>query len=155
MGREYRSILQNCRGLGTRRVFVGAMFMSALAAASAALLRAAAAADSPPQTIRMVIDYGDGAEVHLTALPYRAEMTVLDALEAAGAHPHGVKFKWRGSGETAFVTQVGDVKNEGGGQGRNWTYFVDGHEPNVGVGTLRLKPGSVVLWKFGTSDYNR
>jgi len=50
-----------------------------------------AAAETKPQTVQMVVDYGDGAEIRLTALPHRAGMTVLDAIEAAGAHPHGVK----------------------------------------------------------------
>jgi len=114
------------------------------------------AAETKPQTVQMVVDYGDGAEIRLTALPHRAGMTVLDAIEAAGAHPHGVKFKLRGMGTTTFVTQIGDVKNEGGGvKNRNWIYTVDGEQPEVGVGAFELKPGNVILWKFGVADYNR
>ncbi len=116
----------------------------------------APAADAPPQSVQMVVDYGDGVELRLTALRWRAGMTVLDAIETAGAHPHGVKFKLRGTGSTAFVTQIGDLKNEGGGaNSRNWIYTVDNQQPDVGVGSCELKPNNVVLWKFGVADYNR
>ncbi len=116
----------------------------------------APAADTKPQTVEMVVDYGDGAELHLTAIAYRAGMTALDAVQAADAHPHGVKFKLRGTGTTAFVTQIGDAKNEGGGlKNRNWIYTVDGEQPEVGIGSFELKPQSVILWKFGVADYNR
>ncbi len=117
---------------------------------------AAAADDSKAETVALVVDFGDGAEVRLKSLAWREDMTVLDAVEAAGAHPHGVKFKLRGSGSTAFVTQIGDVKNEGGGaKSRNWIYSVEGEQPDVGIGGFRLKPGHVILWKFDTARYNR
>ncbi len=116
----------------------------------------AAADEARPLSVELVVDFGDGAEVHLKGLPYRSGMTALDAVEAANAHPHGVKFKLRGSGATAFVIQVGDLKNEGAGaKSRNWIYTVDGEQPDVGIGSFELKPGGVVLWKFGPADYNR
>ncbi len=84
------------------------------------------AVESPARTVEMVIDYGDGVQVRFTALDWKEKMTVLDAVTAAGAHAHGVKSTIRGSGATAFVTQIGDVKNEGGGaKSRNWLFSVE------------------------------
>ncbi len=140
-----------------RRWFLHFAWCALLSGAGlAAGTRVLAAADAGPQTVQLVVDFGDGAEVRLTALAHRAGMTALDATVAASAHPHGVKFKLRGTGSTAFVTQIGDLKNEGGGaKSRNWTYSVDGEPADVGVGAFELKPGNIILWKFGPADYNR
>jgi len=110
-------------------------------------------ADAPARTVEMVIDYGDGVQVRFTALAWREKMTVLDAVTAASAHPHGVKCVWRGAGSNAFVTQIGDVKNEGGGEkSRNWLFSVNDKESEVGIGASTLAAGDVVLWRFGTPD---
>ena len=84
-------------------------------------------------------------------------MTALDAVQAAPATIRTEsEFKLRGMGSTAFVTQIGDTKNEGGGvKNRNWIYTVDGEQPEVGIGAFELKTGNVILWKFGVADYNR
>ena len=73
----------------------------------------AAAADSAPPTVRLVIDYGDGVQKHFTKLPWKEGATVLDALQGAANHRRGIEFKHRGTGATAFVTQIDDLKNEG------------------------------------------
>src|SRR4051812_37384696 len=80
------------------------------------------AADKPGSAVQLVIDYGDGAQLHFPALAWREGMTVLDALKAASVHPHGVKFAQKGSGSTAMVIKIGDLANEG--DGRNWLYSV-------------------------------
>jgi hypothetical protein len=117
----------------------------------------ASAQAAPPaaETIRLVIDFGDGVELHFTRLPWKQGMTVVDAMGAAAAMPHGVKFEQIGAGETALVTKIGDVKNEGSGRDRrNWLYDVNGKPAEVGAGALELKPGDVVLWKFDRYGYN-
>lgn len=121
-----------------------------------ALLGAAAlGVEPPPATVRLVVRYGDGAELHLTSLPWREGMTVLDALNAAKAHRHGIGFTHQGSGRSALVTKIGDQKNEGGGEtGKNWMFYVNDKPAEVGAGVLKLKPGDVVLWKFEVYDYN-
>ena len=60
-----------------------------LVAQTAAAVRAA---EPKSATVRLVVDYGDGSEVHFTALPWREGMTALDALSAAKTHPHGISF---------------------------------------------------------------
>ena len=105
-----------------------------------------AAADEKAQTVELVVDFGDGAQVRLAALPWRDEMTVLDAMEKAKQHPHGITFAQRGSGASTLITQIDDVKNQG--DGKNWLYSVNGKLGTVGVGACRLKPGDAVLWEF-------
>jgi hypothetical protein len=104
-------------------------------------------------TVRLVVDYGDGVEVHFTALPWREDMTVLNALSAAQAHRHGMSFTQRGAGASAMITKIGDVKNEG--DGRNWLYYVNEKQGEVSAGVMKLKPGDAVLWRFETYDYNQ
>ena len=79
-------------------------------------------------------------------------MTVLDALKAAQAHSHGVAFTSKGSGETAMVTKIGDLKNEG--TGRNWIFYVNDKPGEASAGISAVKAGDVILWKFERYDYN-
>jgi hypothetical protein len=114
------------------------------------------AADSKMQTVQMVVDYGDGVQVHFNALSWKPEMTVVDALIAAQAHPHGVSFRSRGSAGRTLVTEIGGVKNEGGGQAsRNWMFWVNEKKADVSSGAYHLKPQDAILWKFDKYDYNR
>src|SRR4051812_23440655 len=102
----------------------------------------AAAADPKPKTVSMVVDYDDGVQVHFTALAYREEMTVFDALTAASTHKHGITFSHRGSGELAMLTKLGEVKNEGGGEkSRNWMFYVNAKSAKSSMGVTKLQPG--------------
>ena len=112
----------------------------------------AGAAEKSAESIRLVIDYGDGVELHFKALGWRKGMTVLDALAAAAKHQRGVAFKQRGSGGSALVTKIGDLKN--GPQPTKWMYAVHGPEAEIGAGAQSLKPNDVVLWRFQVYDYN-
>ncbi len=106
-------------------------------------------AAEPAATVRMVIDYGDGVEKHFTALAWQAEMTVLDALQAAKRHPRGIVFEHRGSGATTLLTKIDDVENEG--RGRNWLFRVNDELGDRSCGIFVLKQGDAVLWKFDKS----
>jgi len=107
------------------------------------------------QTVEMTVDFGDGVQIRFNALPWHEKMTVLDAVTAATAHPHGVKFIFRGAGAGALITQIGDQKNEGGGaNSRNWLFSVGGKDSEVGAGAYVLQPGDVILWRFGVFDNN-
>lgn len=101
------------------------------------------------QTVRLVVDYGDGVEKHFAALNWKKGLTVLDALNAAKASPHGITFEHAGSGETTFVTRIDDLKNEGARGGkRNWTYRVNEKLVDKGAGTYELKAGDAVRWVY-------
>ena len=116
----------------------------------------AAAADAKASTVKLVVDYGDGVEVHYTALPFKPGMTVLDALTAAQAHKHGLTFKHRGSGTFAMLTKLNDVENEGGGTtAKNWLYQVNGKDADVSFGIKQLQSGDAILWKFAVLQYNQ
>jgi hypothetical protein len=122
--------------------FIGAM------ASCAGIAAAAESGQQPPAspTVRVVVDYSDGAEKHINAIAWKAEMTVLDAMEAAGKHPHGITLKFRGKGATALLTRIDDVENEGAG--RNWVYRVNGKVADRGMGVFELHSGDTILWKF-------
>ncbi len=109
---------------------------------------ASAAQEPQAKTVRVIVDYGDGVEKHFVALPWKSGMTALDALELASRHPRGVKFKYTGAEATAFVTEIDDLKNEGGGR-RNWTYRVNDKLGDRSCGVAELKESDRVLWRFG------
>jgi hypothetical protein len=130
---------------------VRGFILVALVAATLALTPqfAGQCADAPAATIRLVVDYGDGAEIHFTALPWREGQTVLDALSAAQSHPHGITFSARGSGSSALVTAIGNLKNQGGGdQAKNWMFYVNSKRSEVGAGAYKLHAGDAILWRF-------
>lgn len=105
----------------------------------------AAAAQKAP-TVQLVVDYGDGAEVRFKALPWKEGMTVLDALNLAQAHRHGITFVTRGKGSSALVTKIGDQANEG--SGKNWLYSVNEKRGEVSAGLQKVEPRDTVLWRF-------
>jgi hypothetical protein len=115
----------------------------------AGLSAAAAAPESPPaaKAVSLAIDYGDGFQKQYASLPWKEGMTVLDALAAARAHPRGITFKHRGSGETALLLQIDDLANERAA-GRNWIYRVNGKLADRSFGIYRLQAGDAVLWRF-------
>jgi hypothetical protein len=132
--------------------------------ASLALVLAAGCRDRPvakppvapangPQSVQLVVDYGDGMEKRFPAIAWRSGMTVLDALEAAKVQPHGIAFSARGSGETALVTKIDDVENQqGAGEGTNWLFYVNDQLADKSCGAATVKPGDSILWKFQVKE---
>ena len=101
------------------------------------------------KTVRLVIDYNDGVEKHFTKIPWKSDMTVLDAMRLAMKYSRGIKFKYKGSGASTFLTQIDDLKNEGGGTDkRNWLFWVNTKRADKSFGVYKLKATDVVLWKF-------
>ena len=100
-----------------------------------------------PKLVRLIIDYNDGVEKHFTRLAWTKDMTVLDAMKQAQRSPHGITFRYTGRGATAFLTQIDDLKNQGGGK-KNWLYRVNGKLASKGFGVYVLEADDVVNWKF-------
>jgi hypothetical protein len=98
--------------------------------------------------VELAIDYGDGCEKRFRRIPYKHGMTVLAALEFAAAHPRGIKFESSGAGESALLTSIDDLSNEGGRDGRNWIYRVNGKLATKSFDAYTLSPNDVILWKF-------
>src|SRR5690606_12656524 len=100
-------------------------------------------------TVKIVVDYGDDSEKHLNRIPFTEGMTVLQALNLAQIHPHGVKVSVKGTGEMAMVEGIDGLTNEVGiGEGKNWIYRVNGEQPTKSCGVYTLAPDDVILWKF-------
>jgi hypothetical protein len=141
--RQHRRLLQACR---------------LIAWALASMSLSAAGVDAAPKasTVRLEVDYGDGVQVHFSALAWREGMTVLDALNAAQANPHGITFTQKGTGTSAMIIKIGDVKNQGGADAsKNWLFYLNDKPGEVGAGSQRLKPGDAILWKFEVYSYNQ
>jgi hypothetical protein len=101
------------------------------------------------KVVELVIDYGDGAEKRFTAIAWREGMTVLDALEAAKDHPHGISFSIRGTGERALLTKIDDLENQKGApDAKNWIFYVNDHMADKSLGARIVKSGDSILWKF-------
>ncbi len=105
------------------------------------------AADEPPKTVALVIDYADGVQKHFPQVRWKDGMTVMDLLEAAGKHPRGIRFEYRGRDATAFLLQIDDLKNEG--RGRNWVYRVNGKLADRSFAVQKLEARDRVVWEFG------
>jgi hypothetical protein len=108
--------------------------------------REASAAEPVRKTVTLVIDYADGVEKHFRELPWKAGTTVLDVMQAAQRHPRGIQFVYRSSGETAFLTQIDELKNEGGG--RNWIFSINGEVGKRSFAASEIKAADRVVWKF-------
>ncbi|HEV2968494.1 MAG TPA: DUF4430 domain-containing protein [Pirellulales bacterium] len=101
------------------------------------------------KTVRLVIDYGDGAEKRFAGIAWREEMTVLDVLEAAKGNPHGITFSIRGSGEQALLTKLDDLENQKGAAGaKNWIFYVNDRMADKSLGATIVNSGDTILWKF-------
>lgn len=130
----------------TRRLLLLALLPVLLA-----LTQPHAAPPPPTAAIRLTIDYKDGVQKTFLALEHRADMTVLDALTDAARHPRGIKVESTGKGETAFVSKIDDLANQGGGRtSRNWQFSVNGKLATRGCGVTKLESGDQVVWAFDT-----
>ncbi len=110
-------------------------------------------AAEPKPAVRLVVDYGDGVQVHYTAIPWQPGMTVVDVLTAAQKHPRGLKLTQKGKGTSTLITDIGGLKNEG--SGKNWLFSVNGKQSDIGAGGYELKAGDTVLWEFKDYEYNQ
>ena len=129
----------------SRRVAVLAAALLVVAAAWATCPVAAGADD----TIRLIVDYGDGASKTVANLPWAKRNTILDAMKAATTRPHGISFSYTGSGDSAVLTKIDDVPNEGGSAGRkNWQYWVNGSYGDRSFAVFELQAQDTIVWRF-------
>jgi hypothetical protein len=113
----------------------------------------AAKAQSPAQSVRLVIDYGDGVSKIFDHLPWAGGNTVLDLMQAAHASPHGITFTYTGQGATASLTKIDDVQNQGGGaNARNWQYWVNTAYADRSFAVYAVNAADTVFWRFTTAD---
>lgn len=113
----------------------------------------AAVVQEAEQSVRLIVDYGDGAVKTINNLAWAKGNTVLDAMKAATARPHGISFSYTGSGTSAVLTKIDDVQNEGAGAGKkSWRYLVNDVYGDRSFATFELQAHDVVLWRFATEQ---
>jgi hypothetical protein len=104
-------------------------------------------------TVRLVIDYGDGVIKTITDVAWTKGNTVFDVMTAARRHTHGIEFKNTGSGSSAFLTQIDDVPNQGGGAGKkNWQFWVNTTYGDKSFGVYEVQALDVVFWRFTSPE---
>lgn len=109
------------------------------------------AAGSADDTVRLIVDYGDGTAKTISNLAWAKGNTVLDAMKAAASRAHGISFSFTGSGATAVLTRIDDVKNEGAGAGkRNWEYLVNNVRGERSFAIFELQAHDIIIWRFAT-----
>ncbi len=109
--------------------------------------QAAGADTHPDQTARLVIRLTPDQGPIEIELPATSEMTVLGLMKRA-QQDGTLEFEYRGSGETAFVTSIQGLANQGAG-GNNWIYRVNGKLGDRSIGVARIAAGDEVTWEFG------
>jgi len=133
-----------------RRTVARAVAMLVFALAWVAL---SAAAQEAAQTVRLLVDYGDGVSKTVSGIAWTKGSTVLDAMKAATARPHGISFSYTGADAAAMLTRIDDVPNEGGGTGRkNWQYWVNDAYGDRSFAAFELQAQDVVIWRFATEQ---
>ena len=95
----------------------------------------------------LVVDYGDGAQKRFPSVPWTKGMTVLDALQWADDHPHGIELQCRGKGSLALVGKIDDLKNSGG-TGKNWIFYVNQKLSQRGCGATEIAANDQILWRY-------
>ncbi|WP_197455449.1 DUF4430 domain-containing protein [Stieleria neptunia] len=70
-------------------------------------------------------------------------------LEAVMRMVEQVPVSVSGSGSTAFVDSIGEVKTDAG---QGWTFKVDGAFANQGIGQTVLHPPTTVTWSYGAFE---
>jgi len=105
------------------------------------------------QTVRLTIDFGNGAKKEFAALPWQSDMTVADLLVAARQFRPNITFMQLGEGERGFLSSLDGLSNEGAG-GRNWLYRVNGKHAHASFCVEKIEPGAHILWTFTDELYN-
>jgi hypothetical protein len=118
-----------------------------LLAAAVLVVAAGDPAKAQGATVRLVIDYGDGVTRTIAGLPWAKGSTVLDVMNAAKDRPHGISFRYTGSGAASFLARIDDVANEGGAK-KNWQLWVNTSYADKSFAVYQVQPSDVVFWRF-------
>jgi uncharacterized protein DUF4430 len=102
------------------------------------------------KSVTLIIQSPDGNQRH-DYLAWHDGMTVADLMVAASQLPKGIHFSQQGSGESCLLTEINGDANQGG-DGKNWTYSVNGAEADRSFAIFNLQPGDHVLWTFTTKQ---
>ncbi len=98
-------------------------------------------------TVTLEVDFGSDKRSKSIDVVCSPESTVLLSLERA-QNMKKLKVDFRGTGETAFVTSIGGMKNEGA-EGKNWIFRVNDKLGDKSAGVCPVKPGDKISWSYG------
>lgn len=130
-----------------------AVMAAALLAVAIGWATGSTAAGSDDQSVRLIVDYGDGAAKTIAKLAWAKGDTVLDVMKAATSRPHGISFSYTGSGNSAILTKIDDVQNQGGGaEKKNWQFWVNDGYGGGSFATFELHAQDTVVWRFTTEQ---
>ena len=139
--------------LGSRSISRRVTLLAAALLVVAAGVATGPTAGSSEDTVRLIVDYGDGAAKTVNNLAWIKDNTVLDAMKAATARPRGISFSYTGSGDSAVLTRIDDVQNQGGGAGKkNWQYWVNGAYGDRSFAVFELQAQDTIVWRFTTEQ---
>ena len=152
-----REFLPVCGGTIRRSLIPAGMLAGLFLFVLVSLSAGQAAADDGDKTVKaahgqavsLIVDYGNGMRKHFTGLPWRKGMTVQDAMEAAKSLRPGLTYTIRGSKDTAFLTDIDGIKNEGSAGKRNWLYWVNNAFGDRSIGIRTLTIDDAVVFRFG------
>jgi len=100
-------------------------------------------------TVRLIVDYGDGVAKTVGNLSWSKGITVLDAMKEAATRPHGLSFSSTGSGDGAMLVKIDDLANGGTGAGKkNWQYWVNGQYGDRSFAVFELQAQDTVVWRY-------
>ncbi len=74
--------------------------------------------------------------------------TVYDAMKSSQLNFQTKTF----SGLGEFVEEINGLKNDPQ-NGKYWGYFINGVSAQLGISTQIVKPGDLIEWKYGTTDF--
>lgn len=100
------------------------------------------------KTVEFTIRFnGKGTDIELKDIEWKDGMTVLSLMTQLQKEKK-LSFKHRGKGITAFLTEIGGVKNSGSG-GDNWIFRVNSKLGKTSFGVVKLSAGDKINWTFG------
>ena len=139
--------------LGSRSISRRAAVLAAALLVVATAWATRPVAGGSEDSVRLIVEYGDGASKTVANLPWAKGNTVLDAMKAATTRLHGISFSYTGSGDSAVLTKIDDVQKEGGGAGRkNWQYWVNGTYGDRSFAVFELQAQDTIVWRFTTEQ---
>ncbi len=102
-------------------------------------------------TVRLEIDFENGAKKQLSSLAWREKMTVGEVMQAAREFRPGIDFTQVGEGASGLLTSLDGLASQGAG-GRSWILEVDGKLAKVGFCVQKVPAGGRVLWRFSLKE---
>lgn len=113
---------------------------------------AAPAPDPNAQPVTLVIEQGEDTRT-FADIPWSPGMTVLQVMDAAEDNEVGLAFDYTGRGETAILSAIDGVENQGAGRdAKNWLYWVEGRFATKSFAVAEVRPGETVTWRFAPYD---